>query len=138
MHNFLEPTPFAGRLVIIGFGAVAQGVLPLLFRHLTLRPEQVRIITADACGIEEATAYRVAHRILPLSCGNYREIMAPLVGPGDFVLNLAVNVSSVARDLDGAALDVIATEIGLADAIATAAELLQGKVRGRVVVNVNK
>ena len=96
MHNFLEPTPFAGRLVIIGFGAVAQGVLPLLFRHLTLRPEQVRIITADACGIEEATAYRVAHRILPLTCGNYREIMTPLVGPGDFVLNLAVNVSSVA------------------------------------------
>ncbi|MBP6481703.1 MAG: zinc-binding dehydrogenase, partial [Pseudomonadales bacterium] len=44
----------------------------------------------------------------------------------------------LARDLDGAALDVIATEIGLADAIATAAELLQGKVRGRVVVNVNK
>jgi acrylyl-CoA reductase (NADPH) len=44
----------------------------------------------------------------------------------------------LARDLDGAALDVIATEIGLADAIATAADLLQGKVRGRVVVNVNK
>jgi homospermidine synthase len=40
---------FAGRLVIIGFGAVAQGVA-LLFRHLTLRPEQVTIITADACG----------------------------------------------------------------------------------------
>ncbi len=44
----------------------------------------------------------------------------------------------LARDLDVAALDVIATEIGLADAIPTAAELLQGKVRGRVVVNVNK
>jgi acrylyl-CoA reductase (NADPH) len=44
----------------------------------------------------------------------------------------------LARDLDVAALDVIATEIGLADAIPTAAQLLQGKVRGRVVVNVNK
>lgn len=44
----------------------------------------------------------------------------------------------LARDLDVAALDVIATEIGLEAAIATAAELLQGKVRGRVVVNVNK
>lgn len=36
------------------------------------------------------------HRILPLTRGNYREIVAPLVGRGDFVLNLAVNVSSVA------------------------------------------
>lgn len=57
MHNSFELNHFAGRLLMIGFGAVAQGVLPLLFRHLTLRPGQVTIITADACGIEEATAY---------------------------------------------------------------------------------
>ena len=44
----------------------------------------------------------------------------------------------LARDLDVASLDVIATEIGLAQAIPAAAELLQGKVRGRIVVNVNK
>lgn len=44
----------------------------------------------------------------------------------------------LARDLDGAALDMIATEIGLADAIPAAADLMQGKVRGRIVVDVNK
>ncbi len=44
----------------------------------------------------------------------------------------------LARDVDAAALDVIATEIGLADAIPTAADLLKGKVRGRIVVDVNK
>ena len=43
----------------------------------------------------------------------------------------------LARDLDPAALDLIATEIPLAQAIPAAAELLQGKVRGRIVVNVN-
>ena len=43
------------------------------------------------------------------------------------------------RDLDLAALEsVIAKEIGLAEAIPAAAELLQGKIRGRVVVDVNK
>ena len=44
----------------------------------------------------------------------------------------------LARDLDGAALDVIATEIGLAEVPAAAADLLQGKVRGRIVVDVNR
>jgi len=44
----------------------------------------------------------------------------------------------LARDLDPASLDVIATEIGLGDAIAAASDLLAGKVRGRLVVDVNK
>ena len=44
----------------------------------------------------------------------------------------------LARDLDPALLGVIATEIGLAEAIPAAADLLAGKVRGRIVVNVNR
>jgi acrylyl-CoA reductase (NADPH) len=44
----------------------------------------------------------------------------------------------LARDLDPASLDLIATEIGLGDAMATAADLLAGKVRGRVIVDVNR
>ena len=44
----------------------------------------------------------------------------------------------LARDLDPDLLDVIATEIGLAEAIPAAADLLAGKVRGRIVVNVNR
>jgi len=45
----------------------------------------------------------------------------------------------LARDLDAAALDLIAAdEIALGDAVAKAQDLMAGKVRGRVVVNVNK
>jgi len=44
----------------------------------------------------------------------------------------------LARDLDGAAIDVIATEISLGEAIAAAADLMAGKVRGRIVVDVNR
>ena len=44
----------------------------------------------------------------------------------------------LARDLDPSLLDVIATEIGLSEVIATAADLLDGKVRGRVLVDVNR
>ncbi len=42
----------------------------------------------------------------------------------------------LARDLDPALLDVIGHDIGLNDAIATATQLLAGKLRGRVIVDV--
>ncbi len=42
----------------------------------------------------------------------------------------------LARDLDPALLDLITHEIGLEDVIATAGSLLEGKVRGRVVVRI--
>jgi len=43
----------------------------------------------------------------------------------------------LARDLDPARLDAITREIALAEAIPAAAEILAGKIRGRLVVNVN-
>lgn len=44
----------------------------------------------------------------------------------------------LATDLDPALLDTITHEIGLSDAITVAGALLEGKVRGRVVVDVNR
>ncbi|HLO63241.1 MAG TPA: MDR family oxidoreductase [Azonexus sp.] len=44
----------------------------------------------------------------------------------------------LASDLDIAKLDLITHEVSLADAIPTAAQLMEGKVRGRVVVDVNR
>jgi len=43
----------------------------------------------------------------------------------------------LASDLDTAKLDAITSEITLADALARAPEILAGKVRGRLVVNIN-
>jgi acrylyl-CoA reductase (NADPH) len=42
------------------------------------------------------------------------------------------------RDLDVAKLGLITHEVSLAEAIPTAAQLMDGKVRGRVVVDVNR
>lgn len=44
----------------------------------------------------------------------------------------------LARDLDPAALETIATEIGLGEAIDAARKLMDGTVRGRFVVDVNR
>lgn len=43
---------------------------------------------------------------------------------------------ALAKELDPALVDAIGAEIGLPDAIATAADLLDGKVRGRVLVRI--
>jgi acrylyl-CoA reductase (NADPH) len=44
----------------------------------------------------------------------------------------------IARDVDAAALDVIASEIGLGQVIQAASDIMAGKVRGRIVVDVNR
>lgn len=44
----------------------------------------------------------------------------------------------LARDLDPALLEVIGHEIGLAEAVDAAKGLLEGKVRGRIIVDVNR
>jgi acrylyl-CoA reductase (NADPH) len=46
--------------------------------------------------------------------------------------------SRLARDLDPKALGMIGKEIGLAESIEAAAQLMDGKVRGRIVVDVNR
>jgi acrylyl-CoA reductase (NADPH) len=44
----------------------------------------------------------------------------------------------LARDLDRAALDMIARDIALADAVAAASDIMEGKVRGRIVVDIKR
>jgi homospermidine synthase len=87
---------FPGRLVFIGFGSIGQGVLPLILRHIAIKPEQITIVTADDAGQREAAEYGIRFIVHPLTRENYAQTLEPLVGKGDFVLNLSVDVSSIA------------------------------------------
>src|SRR5437016_642479 len=89
-------TAFAARLVIVGFGSIGQGVLPLLLRHIELRPEQVTIITAEPRGADVAAEYGVRFVETALTGENYRAVLAAYLGSGDFLLNVSVDVSSLA------------------------------------------
>ena len=54
---------FEGKMLIVGFGSVGQGSLPLILRHIDIKPEQITIITANAFGREIAgNAWRQVHR----------------------------------------------------------------------------
>src|SRR6266403_2636328 len=86
----------SGRLVIVGFGSIGQGVLPLLMRHLEIDPDQVTIITAEPRGHEVAAEYGVRFIETALTRENYRALLVAQLGRGDFLLNVSVDVSSVA------------------------------------------
>lgn len=87
---------FPGHLVMIGLGSIGQGVLPLIFRHIALPPERITIISADELGKQVAAEYGIKHVVQPLTQENYRQVLEPLLGRGDFLLNLSVDVSSLA------------------------------------------
>jgi len=85
---------YQGRLILVGFGSVGQGSLPLLLRHIDMPRERVSIITGDARGAEEAKHYGISFTVRPLTRENYRAQLDPLLGRGDFLLNLSVDVAS--------------------------------------------
>ena len=85
-----------GRLVIIGFGSIGQGVLPLLLRHIEIAPERIAILAAEPRGREVAAAYGIGLIEIALTRDNYRSVLGPRLGAGDFLLNVSVDVSSTA------------------------------------------
>ena len=87
---------FSGRMLMIGFGAVGQGSLPLLLRHIDMQPKQISIISANELGKNIAAEYGVKFRVEPLTRENYAGILARELCPGDFLVNASFDVSSVA------------------------------------------
>ena len=92
----MKHVAFRGRLVMLGFGSIGQGVLPLILRHIDLPVDRVSIVSGDERGRDIAESYGVGFTILPLNRENVRDVLTPLVQAGDFLLNLSVDVSSVA------------------------------------------
>jgi len=87
---------FNGRLVMVGFGSIGQGVLPLILRHIDIDPGKITIITAEERGAEVARDYGIRFVKQPLTRENYRGLLEAELSAGDFLLNLSVDVSSVA------------------------------------------
>ena len=76
---------FSGRLIMVGFGSIGQGVLPLILRHIGgLTADRITIVTAEEAGGSEAAEYGVKFVVQPLTRDNYREALRPLVRQGDF------------------------------------------------------
>jgi homospermidine synthase len=87
---------FQGKILILGFGAVGQGTLPLLLRHIDMPNDNVCVITAEDWGREIAQEYGVAFRVEPLTRANYVRILDQTLEAGDFLFNASFDVSSLA------------------------------------------
>jgi homospermidine synthase len=87
---------YPGRILIVGFGSIGQGVLPLILRHLGIARDRITIVTADEMGHAEANDYGIRFINEPLTPENYRRMLEPLIGRGDFLLNVSVGVSTTA------------------------------------------
>jgi homospermidine synthase len=82
------------RILMLGFGSIGQAILPLLFRHLIVKPEQITIISKRADGIKIAKQFQVNFQQYTITKENYNEMLGGFLQPGDFLLNLSVGVAS--------------------------------------------
>ncbi|TLU71454.1 homospermidine synthase [Lichenicoccus roseus] len=92
----MKHVAFGGRLVMLGLGSIGQGVLPLILSHIDMPRDRITIVTADARGGAVASELGIRVLVQPIDRQNLRDVLAPLLEAGDFLLNLSVDVSSVA------------------------------------------
>ncbi|SNS18470.1 homospermidine synthase [Tropicimonas sediminicola] len=85
-----------GPIVLIGFGSIGRGTLPLIERHFDFDRARLTVIE-PAQGQAEAIAARgYAHEGTALTPENYREVLGRLLEPGKgFCVNLSVDTSSL-------------------------------------------
>ena len=90
--------------------------------------------TVAACGLAQGMD-------LPLTVAPFILRGVKLVGIDSVMAPLALRIQAwerLAQDIDHAALALIARRIGLAEALATAPQILGGSIRGRLVVDVRQ
>src|SRR5436853_6878311 len=106
---------FDGPIVMIGFGSIGKGTLPLIERHIAFDRAKFVVIAPDDSDrrLLDERQIRCIHRALTKE--NYRDILTPLLttGPGrGMVVNLSVDTSSVdlmelCKDLDAFYIDTV-------------------------------
>src|SRR5256885_2933482 len=106
---------FEGPIVMIGFGSIGKGTLPLIERHIAFDRSKFVVIAPDDSDrhLLDERQIRFVHRALTKE--NYRDILGPLLttGPGrGMVVNLSVDTSSVdlmelCKDLDAFYIDTV-------------------------------
>lgn len=87
-----------GPVVMIGFGSIGRGTLPLVQRHFDFDPARFVVIDPSdtSRGLLDARGVRFIHEAVTPQ--NYRSLLTPLLTEGEgqgFCINLSVDVSSL-------------------------------------------
>ena len=85
-----------GAVVMIGFGSIGRGTLPLLERHLRYDRDRLLVIEPADAACAELRARGIAHRQVALTPANHREVLGDVLTPGaGFCVNLSVDTASL-------------------------------------------
>jgi homospermidine synthase len=106
---------FDGPIVMIGFGSIGKGTLPLIERHLTFDHEKFVVIAPDDTDRELLDVRQIRFQHIAITRDNYREVLTPLLtcGPGrGMIVNVSVDTSSVdlmefCKDVDSFYIDTV-------------------------------
>jgi homospermidine synthase len=85
-----------GNLVLIGFGSIGRGVLPLIERHIDYDPEKFTVVEPSDEFAHILKKHGVRHLHVALTEENYEDTIKGLFpdGSGGMIVNLSVDVDS--------------------------------------------
>ena len=106
---------WSGPIVMIGFGSIGRGTLPLILRHIDCDKSKLTVIDPDTTWSHLAEVQGATFIKKALTPSNYKSILRPLLrkGPGPaFIVNLTVDVGSVdvmrfAREMGALYIDTV-------------------------------
>ena len=106
---------WSGPIVMIGFGSIGRGTLPLLLRHIACNKAKITIIDPSATWSHLIEKEGIAFVKQEITKQNYKSILTPLltVGPGQaMIVNLTVDVGSIdiiklARETNSLCIDTV-------------------------------
>jgi len=99
MTNWPVHGTITGPIVMIGFGSIGKGTLPLIERHFNFDRSRVVVIDPDDRDRALLDERGVRYVQAAVTKENYRELLTPLLTNGEgqgFCVNLSVDTSSVA------------------------------------------
>jgi homospermidine synthase len=106
---------FTGPIVMIGFGSIGRGVLPLLERHIGFDRSKFIVIAPDDSDRRLLDERKLKFEKLAITKENYRAVLTPLL-TGEptrgMVINLSVDTSSadlmdLCKDIDAHYIDTV-------------------------------
>ena len=98
MTNWPVHATITGPIVMIGFGSIGKGTLPLIQRHFSHDPKRFVVIDPDDSGKALLETHGVRFIQAAVTQENYRDLLGPLLTGGEgqgFCVNLSVDTSSV-------------------------------------------
>lgn len=89
---------FDGKILMLGYGSVGQCALPILIRHINVDLKNITVLEADdkqelfeqTCGHLD-----INYVVERVTKANYKEVLSKYLGPGDYLIDLSVDIDGI-------------------------------------------